>query len=153
MSSKTHSAGVASAKRTERGRLARLEDDHLAGLDVADVLGADDVERRRLRRQAPAGSRVVAAPQAVVGIAAGGARQPAQDERPEAERVAHADDPALVEDDQAVRAADARQDAAAAPRPCRRPARRRGARSAAPCRSRPAAAPGRRQLARAARGC
>ena len=50
-------------------RLARLEDDHLARLDVADVLGADDVEGRRLRREAPAGVGVVAVPQAVVGVA------------------------------------------------------------------------------------
>ena len=41
---------------------------------------------------------------------AGGARQASEDQRPEAERVAHADHPALVEDHQAVRAADARQD-------------------------------------------
>ena len=53
---------------------------------------------------------VIAAPQAVVRARAGRLRQPAEDERPEPERVAHADDPALVEDDEAVRAADTRQD-------------------------------------------
>ena len=92
-------------------RLAGLEDDHLAGLDVADVFGADDVERGGLGRQAPADRGVVAAPQAVVGVDPAAGRQPAEDERPEPERIAHADDPALVEDHQAVRAADARQDA------------------------------------------
>ena len=39
-----------------------------------------------------------------------GPRQPAEDERPEPVRVADADDPPLVEDDEAERAADARQD-------------------------------------------
>ena len=97
---------------TDRARrLARLEDDHLAGLDVADVLGADDVEGRRLRREAPAGLGVVAVPQAVVDISGGRARQPTEDQRTETERIAHADDPALVEDHQAVRATHAREDA------------------------------------------
>ena len=91
-------------------RLAGLEDDDLAGLDVADVLGADDVEarpsrttgtsRRSRRRRSTARRRGRRA-------AAG---QAAEDERPEAERVADADDPPLVEDDQAVGAADPRQD-------------------------------------------
>ena len=111
MSSNTHSAGVASAKRTERGALAGLEDDDLAGLDVADVLGADDVEAGRLGREAPAGRRVVVAPQARRRRPpAVGRGQPAEDERPEPVRVADADDPPLVEDDQAERAADAGQD-------------------------------------------
>src|SRR6187399_3176055 len=60
------------------------------------VFGADDVERGRLGRQAPARRRVVAAPQAIVAIALG-ARQAPEDERPEAEWIADADDPALVE--------------------------------------------------------
>ena len=60
-------------------RLARLEDDDLAGLDVADVLGADDVERGRLRREAPAGRGIVVrSPQAVVRAADRGPRQPAR---------------------------------------------------------------------------
>ena len=41
-----------------------------------------------------------------------GRRQLAEHERPEAVRVAHADDPLLVEDDQAERATDAGQDLA-----------------------------------------
>ena len=54
--------------------------------------------------------------------------QLAEHERSEAVRVAHADDPLLVEDDQAERAADAGQDLAAGPRPCPPPAHRRGGR-------------------------
>ena len=57
----------------------------------------------------------VVGPQATVVRAArpaGVSRQPAEDERPEPVRVADADDPPLVEDDQAERPADAWQDAA-----------------------------------------
>ena len=90
-------------------RLARLEDHHLARLDVAHVLRADDVEGRRLGRQAPARGGVVVAPQAVTAVARIDRGQAPQHEWPEAERIAHADDAALVEDDQAVRAAHPRQ--------------------------------------------
>ena len=82
MSSKTHSAGVAGANRIERGSLALLEDDDLARLDVAHVLGADDVEAGRLGAQAPAvGGHRVGRPE--LGRAAGvvGGRQAAEDER------------------------------------------------------------------------
>ena len=89
-------------------RHAGLEDDHLARLNVADVLGADDVERGRLGRQAPARRRVVAPPQAVVAVALGSGEAP-EDERPEPERIADADDASFVEDDQAVGATDPRQ--------------------------------------------
>jgi len=84
---------------------ARLEHDDLARLDVADVLGADDVEAGGLGGQDPArrlvGGRV--APQAGrVAVALFG-RQPTQDERPESERIADPDHPPLVQDDHADR--------------------------------------------------
>ena len=50
-----------------------IDDDELAGLDVAHEVGADDVERAGLRCQD-------------VGLA-----EPPQDQRPDAQRVAHAD--------------------------------------------------------------
>ena len=93
-------------------RDAGLEDDHLAGLDVADVFGADDVERGRLGREAPAGRGVVAGATGRRRGRPSARRQPPEDERPEAERIADADDPPLVEDDEAVGAADPRQDLA-----------------------------------------
>src|SRR5664280_154106 len=91
-------------------RPARLEDDDLARLHVADVLGADDVEARRLRAQDPALCAVGVIPEAE--RARLGRREPAQDERPEPVRVADADHPPLVEDHQAVGAARRRQHAA-----------------------------------------
>ncbi len=94
-------------------RAPRLEDHDLARLDVPDVLGADDVEPGGLRGQAPACAAVLVAPQAAVRDVRGVAAvrwQPSQDERTEPERISDADHPALVEDDEAVRPADARQD-------------------------------------------
>ena len=73
MSSKTHSAGVALGVAHRARRLARLQDDDLAGLHVADVLGADDVEAGRLRREAPAGRASSSRPQA--GVRAAGRRR------------------------------------------------------------------------------
>ena len=107
MSSNTHRAGVAAAYRTETRLAARLEDDDLARLDVADVLRADDVEGGGLRGEDPAG-RVVAPQAGPVGAVAV-VRQPSEDERAEAVRVAHADDLVLGEDHEAERAADPRQ--------------------------------------------
>ena len=111
-------------RRVGRGEADRprlptlLEDDDLAGLDVTDVLRADDVEAGRLGREAPAiaGARVagphrVVEPQAVAADRVVGRGQAAEDERPEAERIADADDPLLVEDDEAVGAVDGGQDA------------------------------------------
>ena len=88
-------------------RDAGLEDHQLARLHVPDVVGADDVEAGRLRREDPARLAVGIVPQAG---RVGGGRQPPQDQRAEAVGVAHADDAPLVEDDQAVGAAHARQD-------------------------------------------
>jgi hypothetical protein len=41
---------------------ACLEDHDLARLDVPDILGADDIEPSRLRREAPAGASILVAP-------------------------------------------------------------------------------------------
>ena len=107
MSSKTHRAG---RRRREADRARRRPGsriDHLAGLHVADVLGADDVERRPSRTRGPSRRVVVGRPHRSAARRGVEPAQPAQDERPEAVRVADADDPALVQDDQAVRAVDA----------------------------------------------
>ena len=109
MSSNTHSAGVALAYVTETGSRPGLEHDDLARGDVAHELGAHDVERRGLGREDPAAGLVV--PQARGAVRGGGHRQPAQHERAEAVRIPDADDALLVEDDEAERAAHARQDA------------------------------------------
>ncbi len=79
----------------DRARAAGLaEDDHLARLDLAHDLGADDVQGGRLGGDHPG-----------LGLA----RDAAQDERPEAMRIADADDAVLVHDDQRVGARDLRQ--------------------------------------------
>ena len=91
------------------GRMAGLEDDHLAWQHVADVLGADDIEGCGLRRQAPAGRRLIASPDPVVRVVR--RRESAEDERAEPERITNPDDPALVEHDKAVGAPDPRQHA------------------------------------------
>ena len=100
--------GARRARSGSDARLApRLEDDDLAGLDVADVLGADDVEARGLRREDPAAPcrrRRPTGRRRDVRRRRRRPRQPPEDERPEPERVADADHPALVEDDEAVRA-------------------------------------------------
>ena len=62
-------------------------------------------------RHQPGRLVVVALPQPVVAAADAGTRQPTEHERPESERVADADDAALVEHDQRVCATDSRQDA------------------------------------------
>ena len=41
-------------REAERAHAARVDRDHLAGLDVAHEVGADDVERGRLAREHPA---------------------------------------------------------------------------------------------------
>ena len=94
----------------------RVDHDHLAGLDVADVVRADDVERRGLAREHPAA-----------------ALEPAEDQRPEAVRVAHADEVGVVHEHEREAAAQAR----AAPSPARARARdrRSGARPATHARS------------------
>ena len=93
------------------GRAARLQDDELARLHVAHVLGADDVEARGLGAQDPAALLVVA-PQPGRLTGGFGRRQPAQHERPESEWIADADDSPLVEDDEGIGAPDGRQHAA-----------------------------------------
>ena len=102
MSSNTHSAGLASANRIERGPPARLEDHDLAGLDVAHVLRADDVEAAVSDDRHPAVAAPVVRPRGAPSSARRRPRalsgQPAQHQRPEPVRVADADDPALVQD-------------------------------------------------------
>src|SRR5829696_2526792 len=105
-----HAEGRVRLGVRDRDRLAaRLEHDDLAGLDVAHVLGADDVQGGRLRREDPAAGPVI--PQPRGAVRRGRHRQPAEDERAEPVGVAHADDALLVEDDEAERPADAGQDA------------------------------------------
>ena len=98
MSSKTHSAVCGLGVPDRARRPTRLEDDDLARLDVADVLGADDVETGRLGREDPAGPGVLVAPQAALGRLV--ELEPAEHEGPEAVRIADADDPPLIEDDE-----------------------------------------------------
>ncbi len=105
-------------------RTASLTQDHdLAGLDVPQEFGAQDVKRRRLRCEHPATPtrsacllRALVVPGKRRGrhlrVTGRGRdrvrddrvdRQPAQDERPEPMGVAYADDPALVHEDQGIR--------------------------------------------------
>jgi hypothetical protein len=63
-----------------------------------------------LARTQPDRVVVVAHSRVRAGSAPGPGRQAAEDERPEAERVADADDAPLVEDDERERAVDSRQD-------------------------------------------
>ena len=63
-----------------------------------------------LRTQPAAASSSPHRPGSSAPSTASGGRQPAEDERAEAVRIADADHPALVEDHEAVRAADAGQD-------------------------------------------
>ena len=67
---------------------AGADDDDLSGLDVAHELGADDVERAGLRGQDP------------------GLAEPAEHQRPHAERVAHPDDLVLRQRHQRIGALD-----------------------------------------------
>ena len=46
---------LAGGEGPHRAVAGGVDDDHLAGLELADELGADEVERRRLRRQHPPG--------------------------------------------------------------------------------------------------
>jgi hypothetical protein len=87
------------------GLAARLEDHHLARFDVADVLGADDVEGGRLGRQEP-GVAVAPGPRSGALGTRCDALDPSEHERPEAVRVADADEPVLVEDHERERAPD-----------------------------------------------
>ena len=76
----------------ERPRAGGVDHDHLAGQELADEVGADDVEGRALRRQHPA---------AVLELA--------EAQRAEPVRVAHADHPRLVHDHEREGALEARQ--------------------------------------------
>lgn len=71
-------------ERAEAVDAGAVQDDHLARLHVADEVGADDVERAGLAAQH-------------VAVA-----DPAQDQRPNAQRVAHADHHVLGQRDQRV---------------------------------------------------
>ena len=66
-----------------------VDDDDLAGLDVAHELGADDVERAGLAGQHP-------------GDAAVGGADAAEDERADAQRIAHADQRLVAHRDQRI---------------------------------------------------
>ena len=92
---------VAARPRGRRSRRARRR---------ARSSAPDDVERRGLRGEDPAAG--VVAPQPGRAVVGRGHRQPPEDERPEPVRVADADHPLLVEDHEAERAPDARQDLA-----------------------------------------
>ncbi len=69
----------------------RVDDDHLARLDVAHEIGADDVERAGLRGQDP------------------GVAELAQHQRPDAQRIAHADQSVLRQGRQRIGALDLAQ--------------------------------------------
>src|SRR5205814_6328898 len=75
----------------ERPAPAGVDDEHLPGLDLAYEMGADDVERGRLRREHPAGVEL------------------AEAQRTEAVGIAHADEVALVHEDEAERALEPRK--------------------------------------------
>ncbi len=90
----------AEARRGDRERLLEagavlVDDDHLARLDLTDELGADDVQRRRLRGDDPP----------VV--------EPSHTHRPKAHRVADADDRVVVHEGQGVRTFEAGEGLAA----------------------------------------
>ena len=111
-----------------RAQPGRVDGHHLARLDVAHVMRADDVERRALAGENPS------------------ARDAAQRERPEAVWVAHPDEAGVVHEDEGEAAFEARQHLLDPPAPgalevsarsilrARRggPARGRGRRSAGP---------------------
>ena len=78
-------------ERAAAANAGGVDDHHLAGLELADEVGADDVEGRGLRCQHPA------------------AVEPAEAQRAEAVGVAHADDAALVGEHEAERARQLRQ--------------------------------------------
>ena len=84
------------AERADRAHAVVVDDDDLARLDVAHELGADDVERAGLARQHP-GRLAIGLPVLVL-------IDPPQDQRPHAERVAHADQRLLAQHHQRVRA-------------------------------------------------
>ncbi len=73
--------------RAQRAHARRVDDDHLAGLDVADVLGPDEVEGAGLAREH-------------VGLLVAG--QEAQAERADPHRIAHADDGLLRHEEERV---------------------------------------------------
>ena len=76
----------------DRAHAVGVDRDELAGLDVADEVRADDIERGRLRREDPA----------AVGAA--------EHERTEAVRVAHTEQVRLVHEHERERALELRQD-------------------------------------------
>jgi hypothetical protein len=82
--------GVGSAKRCERSP-SSIDDDHLAGLDLAHVGGTDDVEGGRLRGDDPA------------------AFEPADDEGADAVGIASGIQRVFVHEDEAERAAQSGQ--------------------------------------------
>ena len=90
-------------EREERPRPVGVDHDHLARLELAHELGADDVERRALGGEHPA----------LAGAAPGGpGRQAAQAQRAETVGVAHAGDAQLVHQDQGERALELADDLA-----------------------------------------
>ena len=78
-------------ERVEAAHAGGVDDDHLAGRELPHEVGADDVQRGRLRRHDPA----------VV--------EPAEAERPEAVGVAYADDVRVVHQDERERALEHRE--------------------------------------------
>src|SRR5450432_3268232 len=82
-------------ERMHAARALLIDEHHLARLDVADVLGADELEGAALGRDDPGDAR--------------GLDDAAEHERPEAHGIAHGDHHVFGQEDERVRTADLRE--------------------------------------------